>query len=405
MRYSKTFAFAFLALILLALTGCGSSGSTTTDPMASNTTSTNTNSTTDPIFSNVSTANGKTGITLTTDRASVDVINGQVLVTAQVLNNSMPVPGIPVTFSVVAPINGPATIEAGLTTVTTDSNGMAITRVTAGDANSTTTTNVIVQGAVTIGAQSAIAQTTFQIIRGGGVIMFSSQAGITPGGQTNVLAPISAEGVDPLSWYGWVQLIPFKVTDSDGNPRVSVPVTLSVYNINGITPSLINPQNPDVLIDFSPLPSSVTSQTVTTDSAGQGLFNIFVSLRSYDAGQKDSVSIIFKAVTNDSLPVTAYVGNTYSVTSKVPTPPTPSALAIAPSTASFGSSTDITFTIAGGTAPYNVSSNKSNRVSATLLADGKTVSAHLLDSTQWTDSVAITVIDAKGQTASATVTR
>lgn len=397
MRYLYSMIVILLPVLILSLTGCGSSSNgSTADPFSTSSTTTGTSSGT--IFGNISTATGKTGITLTTDRSTIDVNNGQVLVTAKIVSNGVVISGVPVTFSIVAPVNGPATIETGLTTVTTDSNGTAISRITTGSTLSTT--NVIVSATAKIGTQSAVANTTFQIVRGDGVIMFTSAAGTTPGSQTNLLTPGTKE-VDPTLSLAWtfMQLIPFKVTDPNGNPRVGVPVTLSVYSITALDSSG-KPDPSLVKIDFLVLPISESNQeTITTDSAGQGIFNTAITLTAPPPGGVNTVDVVFKAVTNDAIPVTAYVGNSYTLSSKLPT------LTIVPGSASFGSATDITFTISGGVPPYSVTSNNSARVTAALQPDGVTVAAHLVDTTAWTGSVTITATDSASQTASATVTR
>ena len=68
----------------------------------------------------------------------------------------------------------------------------------------------------------------------GGAIIFTSSAGAKPGSQVDLLAPASAT-VDPTKATAWEfqQLIPFLLTDANGNPRSGVPVTLSLYSING----------------------------------------------------------------------------------------------------------------------------------------------------------------------------
>ncbi|HBG07422.1 MAG: hypothetical protein A2075_00915 [Geobacteraceae bacterium GWC2_58_44] len=227
-----------------------------------------------------------------------------------------------------------------------------------------------------------------------GNILFTSAAGTAPGSQTNLLVPMDKE-VDPALGTAWnfLQLIPFKLTDTNGNRRIGVPVTLSVYSITTLDPD-------DVVIDFLVPPVTETNQqTVTTDSAGQGIFNVSVTLATPTPGGVNAVDVVFKAVTNDATPVTAYVGNSYSLTSRLPT------LVLTPSAASFGTATAITFTVVGGSAPYNVTSNNTARVTATLQADGSTVAAQLVDASAWTGSVTISVTDSAGQSASATVTR
>ncbi len=292
MRRYKIVEFVIWMVAICALAGCGgSSGSSATDPFAKSSASTDPG--TGTIFGNISTATGKTGITLTADRTSVDVDNGQVLVTAKVVCNGLPVAGVPVTFNIVAPLNGPATIEAGRTTVTTDSNGVAITRITTG--NTLSTTNVIVSATTTIGNKSTTANTTFQIVRGTGVIAVGD-------------IPVKSFTIDPSVAAGvaFQQQIPVKLTDSNGYPRVGAPVTISVFTKSGTSS-----------VAFS-------QPTVSTDSNGTAIFNATVTMTAPFPGLTTVDSIVFKLVTADANPVVAYAAGAYSVTSSTPTTTEPS---------------------------------------------------------------------------------
>jgi hypothetical protein len=260
--------------------------------------------------------------------------------------------------------------------------------------NTLTTTNVLVQASTVVAGQTITAVTSFQIVRGGGVIMFTTAAGLTPGSQTNML-PEMDKTVNPAVTpaVSFLQPISFKLTDSNGNPRVGVPVTLTVYSTTG-SPS-------DVQIDFlAPPVSEPNQQTVTTDSAGMGIFNVAVTLTSPPVGSFTADTVIYKAVTNDAIPVTAYVGGTYSLTS-----PTVPPLAINPPSSSFGTATTLLLTVSGGTPPYSVTSSNSALVTATL--SGTTVTANLVDPAglATAGSVTITVKDSTGSSASALVSR
>ena len=309
MQILKAVTFIFIYTAFLSLSGCGSSSD------QSNSVNDQFSVKSNDIFGNISTATGTTGITVKTNQPSIDVNNGQILVTAEVVRDSAPVSRVPVTFTIKAPTDGPATIEPGLTTVATDTNGVAVTRISAG--NFLTTTNVIVQATATIGSQTATATTTFQLIRGNGVIMFTDDAGVKPGEQKNMLEPWELKDVDPAitPLVEVLQLLPFKVTDSNGNPRVGVPITLSVYSITSRNPD-------DITVDFLVPPvTEPNERTITTDSAGMGIFNVAVLLRTPPLGSFTASSVVFKATTNDPIPVTAYVGGSYSMTSKLPPAP------------------------------------------------------------------------------------
>jgi hypothetical protein len=359
-------------------------------------------------------------VTLTADQTQVDVNNGTVMLNANLLygadyliqrtdgtqsfiSRGSYVADQPVTFTVIA---GPATITGS--TLQTDKNGNSKAILTTG--NTLITTNVIVEASTEFDGKTYRAYTTIQIVRGGGVIMFTDAAGASPGSQSNILTPASYS-VDPALSSAWsfMQLIPFKVTDSNGNPRVGVPVTLSVYSISALDSSG-NPDPSLVKIDFLVLPiSEPNQQTITTDSAGQGVFNVSVTLASPDPGGVNTANVVFKAVTNENItipatpPVTAYVGNMYTLTSKLPP------LTIAPQSTSFaaGDAVDATidFAISGGLSPYKVSSSNSTRVSVSLLADGVTARATLRDASLWAGAVSISATDKAGQIATATLLR
>lgn len=268
---------SMLLLIFMTLAGC-SGGSSSGIPV--------------DVFSKPSAGNGdaifgvagNTGITVTTDRSTIDANNGQVLVTARVVRDGAAVSGLSVTFNIEAPINGPAIIESGRTTVTTDINGQAVTRITTGDSPSTT--NVIVSATATIGGQPITANTTFQIVRGTGVITIGA-------------LPVKSATVDPSVQTTEVfqQQIPIILTDANGFARVGAPVTLSVYTKSGAS-------------------SVVFSQpTINTDASGAAVFNASVTMSAPVAGLTAVDSVIYKATTADANPVVAYAASYYSVTS------------------------------------------------------------------------------------------
>lgn len=342
MKRFQLFA-CLLLLSTLALAGCGgsSSGSTqASDPFSTDTTSVPNTETTpvtvqDPTFSLTITTdlNKPTDLTVL---PQVDVNIGTVLLTAQLLNISdgvyidpgtnqpiaagAPLPNQIVSFNILA---GPGTIDYA--TPVTDRGGNVNAIFTTGNVNYTT--NVLIEATTTVDGKNYRAYTSFQIVRGNGVIMFTDRAGTQPGGQSNMLEPWDKKVLlDPANtstvYVDALQLIPFKVTDSNGNPRVGVPITLSVYSTTSNAPS-----NDVVTIDFlvpftSPPPNldpgitEPNQRTITTDSAGMGIFNVRVRQIAPPIGSFTSVAVVFKATTNDAIPLTAYVGGTYSITSE-----------------------------------------------------------------------------------------
>lgn len=402
LRSLRLLFFGLLPLLVLCLPGCGGSGSSSSDPLAnqSSTSSSLANQTTnptspvtsqDPVFS----LDVDTDLWAPTDLSSlpqIDSENGTVLLTAKLLNMTggvfvdpvtnqkteagSPVPNQVVTFNVLA---GPGTISYA--TPLTDKNGEAKAILSTGYVASTT--NVIVEATVTVSGKNYRGYTSFQVVRGTGVIMFTSAAATKPGEQNSMLPPIEKK-VDPAATpaVAFVQLIPFKLTDANGNPRTGVPVTLSVYSTNG-----------------APTDVDIDRQTVTTDSAGMGIFNVSVALESPPPNSFTTTSVIFRAVTNDANPVTGYVGGSYSLTA------TPPPLTIAPSSAVFGTDTEVALTVGGGVGPFTVSSSSPARVTAALQPDGVSIVARLVDSSQWTGTVSVSVTDSAGQSATATLSR
>ena len=311
-------AAVFLVPVLMMVAGCGNSGSGTAPAApfakdASPGTPATQLTAQDPNFSLTLSSDLKKPTDLTM-LPQIDVNIGTVQLTAQLLNMSggvyvdpgtqqsiaagAPLPNQPVTFKVLA---GPGTI--GYFTPVTDKNGVVDAIYTSGDVPFTTT--VIIEADTTVAGNNYRAYTSFQIVRGTGVISFGS----------NILSGVSLQ-VDAAVSPSWnlMQLIPFKLTDSNGNPRVGVPVTISVYSITTLNPG-------DVHIDFLVAPvTETTQQTITSDSAGQGIFNAVATLATPPPGGTNSFDVVFKAVTNDPIPVTAYVGDTFSLSSKPATP-------------------------------------------------------------------------------------
>jgi hypothetical protein len=378
MRIPRSIPLLLLSVLLFALSGCGSNNASTSFSPTTSSGSpvgvTGSNAT----FSNVSSAAGRIGISLGTDRTTIDANVGQVLATATITNSlGTGIAGKAVAFTVVS---GPATVTPSLATVTTDSTGKAVTIVIPG--NTLTTTNVIIKATTVINGQTAAVYATFQIVRGTGVIALPAIKTVS-----DTIAPNIAGTV-------FTQQMQVSVTDGNGNPRVGVPVTLSVYSQTGSSA---------VVIDFhAPTVTEPSQSTVTTDSKGQAIFNITIEVLAPTAGLTFGDSIVFRAVSNDTPPLTGYTGIIASVTKTLPP------LTLIPGSASFLTG-DVagatrTFTVSGGVGPYTVNSSNSARVSVPSSTTG-TVTATLVDASLWTEVVTITVSDQTGKTASATITR
>ncbi|KAA0890462.1 hypothetical protein [Oryzomonas rubra] len=418
MRYLKRLLPFILLVSSLALAGCGGSNagtnSSASDQFSTGTTGSGSGSGAGTGTTPVTTQDPTFNLALTTDLVKptdltklpqIDANNGTVLLTAQCLSvqggvlidpnapggdikiaPGAPVPNSNIFYKILA---GPGSItypqypnSPSIDHAITDNNGKAEAVYTAG--NVLSTTNVIIEASTTIGTNTYRAYTTFQIVRGTGVITFIT--GKAPSDPDGTL--ISLTKTLDASFVGvpfeFMQQLPFKVTDSNGNPRVGIPVTLSVYS------QLTN------FASTSPVP-----QTITTDSAGTAIFNVGVSMTGPPINITHTDSIVYQAVTNDTTPLTAYGGFVVSLTTTVPP------LALAPSNVSFaagdGAGAMRTFAISGGVGPYTV--NSSNTARITVSRFGTTVTATLVDASPWTETVTISVLDSAGQTASATILR
>lgn len=341
MRNLKRFFPMMLMIICLALAGCGSSGSgaTPSDPLApagggsGPITGGGTPITSqDPTF-NLALSTDLIKPTDLTILPQIDANIGTVLLTAQFLSiqggvlldpndpggdvkidAGAPVQNQKITYKIIA---GPGTItypaysgSAQGENIVTDSNGKSEAVYTAG--NVLYTTNVIIEASTTIGGNTYRAYTQFQIVRGTGVIKFlTTQTATDPAGTLNTLS-FSVKHDSTATTVTFPQLIPFKVTDSNGNPRVGVPVTLDMYSQSGTAGVVINYLENGVV--------EPTANTVTTDSSGAGIFNITVTVPvPVTPGFTYSEGIVYKAVTNDAIPLTAYGGFIVSAT-RQPTP-------------------------------------------------------------------------------------
>lgn len=393
MRHLKRFFPLMLMIFCLALVGCGGSGSSSTpnDPLA------DPGSGTDPGTTPITAQDPKVNLSVTSDRQQIDVNIGTVLLTAKLFSSADltyidpitgetlfakagdPLPNKAVTFKILA---GPSAIS--YTTPVTDKNGVSTAVMTTGDVNYTT--NVIIEASTTVDGNVYRAYTTLQLVRGTGVIKFiTTKSPTDPDGTLNTLdKTVNVEFAGRQ--FEYMQSVPFKVTDSNGNPRVGVPITLSIDNqLTGTATVRIN------------------RTTVTTDSAGTGIFNIGVTMTAPQPNVVNTDSIIYTAVSNDTYPLIAYGGLIASLSTGAS-----KSITIDPSSFPlYYSETDVTgsklyFTISGGVTPYTVTATAPAWVSVSLLPDGHTVEATLIDASLWNGTASFTVTDSYGNTASTT---
>ena len=90
--------------------------------------------------------------------------------------------------------------------------------------------------------------------------------------------------------------MPFTLLDANGNPRVGVPVNLSVFSSSA-------PGNFSIF----------TPSTVTTDAKGTGIFNIQADVFAAGVGMQNTESVVWRVQTNDTIPVVGYSSSLFTV--------------------------------------------------------------------------------------------
>lgn len=230
--------------------------------------------------------------------------NSTVTVTAVLKDgDNKPVANQRVTF-----VSDPASpVDIDEVSALTDSNGKAVVLLRAPDISATA--DVILIASAHLSDQTVTAISIFKILRSSGNIVkfITTKAPTDPDGTLNSI-DVEVEAVPtPAAGKTLLQLIPFQVLDLDNNPRFHVPVSISVYSSIGC---------PSVYIDS---PETV-AKTVTTDDNGIGIFNIGIPLDMPAIGDKNSCSVIYKAVAPDfddpATTIYSYGGLTASITNK-----------------------------------------------------------------------------------------
>jgi len=302
MKTIRKYGLLVLPIVVLSLAGCGSSSSGTgPDPFNNGTPGSQTDQTTTPVTTQAPTVSLAVETDLAkptelTNLPQVDANIGTVLLTAKMLNigdtvlidpttntpigKDAPIPNQSVSFNILA---GPGSIT--YSTPVTDRNGAAYAILATGNVDYTT--NVIVEASTTVNAKTYRAYTQFQIVRGTGKIELGNDQNVP-------VYTLPADYPVGEDFYIFHQFS-FLLTDSNGNPRVGVPVTLSVHSTVPATP---------VFLDYT---------TIRTGSDGVGWFNAKVTLFGPGPGLPSSASVIYKARTNDPFPIINYKGSVYKV--------------------------------------------------------------------------------------------
>lgn len=279
MRHMFKAALILLPVLLLSLTGCGSSSSGNADPFTPG----SGEPTTPTGAGTVLSYNLALSVTPTSGTGTTVGPNSIVIATATLTDSQgNPVANQPIKFE---SVEGPVTIDPAI--VNTDSNGKAINFLRAGS-STTSAVDVILKASSTVNSQFVTSVAIFKIMRSEtNVIKFLTTKNPTdPDGTLNTLE-VTLDAVElPSPPRTILQLVPFQILDNNGVPRSRVPVTISVYSKIGDCP---------VFID-SP---ETTQFTVTTDDTGLGIFNAGVTVDVPEIGSENACSVIYKAEATD----------------------------------------------------------------------------------------------------------
>ncbi|MBJ6751049.1 Ig-like domain-containing protein [Geomonas anaerohicana] len=280
MRYLKTIASILITVLMLALAGCGGNSSGSADPFTPG----SGNPTVPSGAGTVLSYNLTLGVTPASGTGTTVGANSIVIATATLIDSAgKPVANQPVKFE---SVDGPVSVDPVI--VYTDSNGKAVNFLRAGTPATSSAVDVIVKASSTVQNQLVTSVAIFKIVVSEtNVIKFiTNKAPTDPDGTLNTLKVTLDAVVLPSPPRTILQLVPFQILDNNGVPRTRVPVTVNIYSRIGNCP---------VFID-SP---ETTSQTVTTDDTGRGIFNAGVSLDVPPMGSQNSCSVIYKAEAPD----------------------------------------------------------------------------------------------------------
>ncbi len=228
-----------------------------------------------------------TKLTLVTDLNKVDASGGQVVATATLVDSAgTPIPGVAVTFSILA--TGPASIISPAS-VNTSTSGTA--KVTIQTTATDSTQNVLVQASTIYAGTTYTQVTAFQITKGIGTLVVTAPA--TTSSTAKAPATVS-----------WITAIPVQLLDANGNPRTNIPVTLSILSSDRAGYQVA-----------TGVGTYAATATINTDAQGKVIFSTqSASLTVGAVGSFDTTQVVWKAQTNDVSPIIGYATSTYNLT-------------------------------------------------------------------------------------------
>lgn len=288
-----TFVTAVLvALGLGVLAGCGSSGSSGSDPLAQQ----HETVTPPPSGSGEVTTYSLTLTTVGSSGSTTVGANSTVIATAKLTDDKgNMVSNQPIRFEEVNILQDGATTVTIPVPVTSTASGIATTFLSVAD--TTVNKDVVIRASTSINGQDVSALSIFKVVRATGnyINFITTKTTTDPDGNLNT-DHVEILLIDPLKTphYDILQLAPFQVLDKNGFPRPLVPVKVSVYSVLGG-----DPRDPEDCMVVNDTPEKAGETTVTTDNTGLGVFNSYVRVATPPVGGTNSCSVIYKATTQD----------------------------------------------------------------------------------------------------------
>ena len=277
----------FFLVLLWLLAGCGGSGSSGSagDPLAPHPDGGGTT----PPSGQGTVVNYTLGLSAVGSSGSATVgANSTVTATATLKNSQgQMIANQPVRFEEVkANAADPPLLQIDTPVVSTSSEGIATTFLQTADTN--VNRDVIIKASTTIGDRVISAVSILRIVRSeGNYINFITTKNVTdPDGNLNVLKD-TLDDVNPADHpsHFFPQLVTFQVLDKNGLERTNVPVKLEIFKVIGTCSVTIG--------------SNATTETITTDDTGLGIFSAQIVVVTPAPGEKNVCSVIFKATTPD----------------------------------------------------------------------------------------------------------
>lgn len=240
-----------------------------------------------------------------------------VILTAAVTDSQSPPKPIqykPVTFEIVE-----GDVTSVDSPVISDSNGIAVSRLKVGTANSSST--IIVKASTAVDGLTVNSYATLTVVRQSSYLInfITSAPTSDPSGNLSTLAYTVAS--DYIGNVTFKQIVPFQVLDNNGIPKPNVDVAISISNFGRNSDTIIQ-----LLPPFPPYPTTPVTFpnnlggtfVVKTDDHGMGMFLCNVTMAAPTSpGTANTESIIYQAtatVMPENVSLRSYGGFIVTVT-------------------------------------------------------------------------------------------